>query len=108
MRYGFLLLLACGGLLLLQGCLRAPVVPPYGIVYSEFQAPLYVDFNATPVATKSGQAESMSILGLIATGDASAKAAAAQGGITKIEHADYYYFNVLGVVQRYRTIVYGE
>jgi hypothetical protein len=108
MRNVFLTLLVCGGLFLLQGCLSAPVVPPIGIIYSEFQAPLDIDFNATPVCSKSGQAESMSILGLIATGDASTKAAAANGGLNKIEHADYYYFNVLGVVQRYRTIVYGE
>ena len=108
MRHALLTLIACGGLLLLQGCLSAPVVPPIGIIYTELRAPLDVDYQATPVTGKSGSAESMSILGLVATGDASAKAAADNGGIKKIEHADYYYFNVLGVVQRYRTVVYGE
>lgn len=108
MRHALCALLAISGTMLLQGCYSAPVMPPIGIVYTEIQAPLDTDFNATPIPAKSGSAESMSILGLVATGDASAKAAANQGGIQKIEHADYYYFNVLGVIQRYRTVVYGE
>lgn len=108
MRHGFLFLLACCGLVMLQGCYSAPVKPPIGIVYSEVKAPLDVDFAATPVAQKSGSAESMSILGLFATGDCSAEAAAKNAGITKIEHADYYFFNVLGVLQRFRVDVDGE
>jgi len=50
----------------------------------------------------------MCILGLVATGDASTEAAAREGGISTIHSADYSYFNVLGVYQRYETIVHGE
>lgn len=99
------LALACAGL---TGCLRAPVIPPQGWIYSEFQAPLDIDYDKTPVTGKMGKAESMSVLGLVALGDASAKAAATQGGISTIEHADYTYFNVLGIIQRYDTVVYGQ
>lgn len=99
------LALACAGL---TGCLRAPVIPPQGWIYSEFKAPLDIDYNKTPVTGKMGSAESISILGCVALGDASAKEAAARGGITTIEHADYSYFNVLGVIQRYNTVVYGQ
>ena len=92
----------------LTGCLRAPVVPPIGTVFSELKAPLDIDYDPTTIGAKRGTAESTSILGLVATGDAGAAAAANQGGITKIHHADYEYFNVLGVFQRYTTVVYGE
>ncbi|MFA7256906.1 MAG: TRL-like family protein [Kiritimatiellales bacterium] len=93
----------------LTGCLVAPFVPPSGMAYSQFDAPLDVDFQNTDLSgMKKGTSETMSILGLVATGDASAQAAAKNGGITKIVHADYEYFNVLGVVQRTTVIVYGK
>lgn len=94
--------------LLATGCLVAPVQPPLGIVYSEWQAPLDFDYNQTQVPSKVGTAETTTILGLIATGDASATTAARNGGISTIHHADYEYYNVLGVIQRYSTVVYGE
>lgn len=99
------LALACAGL---TGCLRAPVIPPQGWIYSEFQAPLDIDYNKTPTDGKVGKAESMCVLGLVALGDASAKAAADKAGIKTIEHADYSYSNILGVIQRYDTVVYGQ
>jgi hypothetical protein len=55
-----------------------------------------------------GSASSIDILGLVAVGDASAKAAADSAGITRVEHMDYEYLNVLGVFQKYATIVYGQ
>jgi hypothetical protein len=92
----------------LNACLRAPLVPPIGNAFSDLKAPLDIDYNNTALATKSGTSESMSILGLVALGDASAATAAAAGQITTITHADYEYFNVLGVYQRYRTVVRGN
>jgi hypothetical protein len=100
--------MACGVLALLQGCLTAPVIPPLGKAYSDVKAPLSINYNPTNVGRKFGKSESISILGLVATGDASTQAAAANGGISKIDFADYAYYNVLGVYQRYVTIVYGE
>ncbi len=96
-------------ILSLTGCLHAPFVPPTGMAFSQFDAPLDVDFQNTDMAgMKKGSAETISILGLFATGDASSKAAAEKGGITKIVHADYEYFNILGIFQKTTVIVYGK
>ena len=94
--------------LLLNACLVAPIKPPTGSVYTNIKAPLGVDYKSTPTQGKMGVSQSISILGLVALGDASAHAAAEAGGLQRIEHADYEYKNVLGVYQRYRTIVYGQ
>ena len=91
------------------GCaVQAPVVPPIAGLFTDVHAPLDVDFDNTKVALKKGESSSMSILGLVAVGDASSRTAAANGDIKTIESADYRYFNVFGVYQRYTTIVYGE
>lgn len=92
------------------GCLQAPVVPPTGIIYSGVQAPLDYENAESQVAPslKEGRASSHNILGLVAYGDSSLEAAAAQGNITTAHTADYDYFNVLFVYQRYTTIVRGE
>jgi hypothetical protein len=44
----------------------------------------------------------------VATGDSSIKAAAANGGITKISHVDYHTTAVLGVYAKTTVTVYGE
>jgi hypothetical protein len=108
MRKALSVILLCSGLFVLQGCLCVPVKPPLGWVFTEIEAPLDFNYDPTQIHAKSGRSESMSILGLVALGDASAKSAADQGGITTIHHADYEFFNVLGVYQRYRTVVYGQ
>lgn len=95
----------------LVGCtgMRAPVVPPIGAFYNNTKAPLDVDFEKSEYGPKTGTAFTNCVLGLIAWGDASAEAAAKEGDITIIEHADYEYMNILlGVYQRYTTIVYGK
>ena len=43
-----------------------------------------------------------------ATGDSSIKAAAANGGITKISHVDYHTTSVLGLWAKTTVMVYGE
>ncbi|OPZ07075.1 MAG: hypothetical protein BWZ08_02095 [candidate division BRC1 bacterium ADurb.BinA292] len=101
-------LLLAGAVLPLAGCLSAPVIPPMGVAFSDFQAPLDIDYDETDVTGKRGVSESMSILGLVALGDASAAEAADRAGIRTIKHADYEFFNVFGVYQRYRTVVYGD
>lgn len=97
-----------GAVALLSGCLTAPVMPPPGMIYNEYQAPLDYTQENSSVGTKSGSAETMSILGCVALGDASIKTAAKNGGITQVTGADYEYFNVLGVYQKYTTIVHGN
>lgn len=86
----------------------APVVPPIGMVYSDIKAPMDPDFNSTAAPSKSGKAMATTILGLVATGDCSIKAAAENGGLSTIDSADYKYFNVLGVYQTFTTIVHGK
>ena len=86
----------------------APVMPPGGLIFSAVKAPMGVEFNNTSVPGKTGVASSSSILGLIAFGDASSKTAAQSAGITRIDHADYEMFNVLGVYSKFTTVVHGQ
>ena len=58
--------------------------------------------------SKTGTAESISYLGLVAVGDASIQTAAKNGGITKIKFVDYEVWNILGIYGEYKTIVYGD
>jgi predicted small lipoprotein YifL len=93
----------------LAGCgVVAPVVPPLAAVYTSVSAPLDTDLQETKLGPKKGEASCMSILGLVAVGDASIREAAKNGGITTIQAADYKFVNVLGVYQEFTTIVYGE
>ena len=65
--------------------------------------------TSTPVGAKSGEACASGILGIISTGDASIKAAAAAGGITKVNAVDYRNDNLLGsVLAKTCTIARGD
>lgn len=77
-----------------------------GFVYTDLKAPGMATSN--PVATKVGTAEVTSILGLVATGDASINTAAQSAGITRISHVDYEAKSILGVFAKYTVYVYGE
>jgi len=90
----------------LSGCLSAPFQPPAGMV-SVTKAPLSTEGNWT-VGSKRGEASSFCVLGLYAAGDCSISAAARNGGLKKIYHSDYEYFNVIGIWQKTTVIVYGE
>lgn len=86
------------GLLTLSGC-----------AYVNTKIPLDVDLDQTVLGQKSGVAEARSILWLVAWGDASYAAAAKNGGITTLRHADQEVFTVLfGLYSRYRVVVYGD
>jgi hypothetical protein len=87
------------------GCVGAPIVPPLGLVYTDIDAPLSL-LGGT--GARRGEASVTSILGLVSTGDGSVKAAAADGGISRVQRVDYEFFNVLGVYQRYTTVAYGD
>ena len=88
------------------GCLSAPFQPPGGVV-SVTTAPLSTEGN-WDVGSKRGEASSYSVLGLYASGDCSIAAAARSGGLKKIGHVDYEYFNVIGIWQKATVIAYGE
>jgi hypothetical protein len=91
---------ACGG---------APIKGKFsggGSVYSS------VNFNERTtdnvVGAKRGEGCASNILGIIATGDASAAAAAKQAGITKISSVDGSASNILSFYSNYCVIVTGE
>ena len=105
----FVMVLGCFVVLYCAGCaLVAPVVPPQGMIYSQTKAPISTDFVNSAVGSKHGQASAFSILGLIAGGDCGIQAAAQDGGIKTITHADYEFFNILGIYTKTTVIVYGE
>ncbi|MCP4039878.1 MAG: hypothetical protein GY733_23235 [bacterium] len=80
-----------------------------GCLYFNVKAPLDTNLEQTQLGAKVGTSEAHSVLGLFAWGDASTQAAAEEGEITTIQHADQEQFAVLGFVYaRYRTVVYGD
>ncbi len=97
---GILLSLA----ILLVGC-ATPY--PMGMIYTEIKAPVAAGSEGLSY-TKVGTSKATSILGLVATGDASIKAAIANGRITKVKYVDYDAKNILGIYGEYTTTVYGD
>jgi hypothetical protein len=89
---------------LVSGC-ATPL--PVGALYTEIKAPVAVGSEGLSYS-KVGVAKSTSILGLVATGDASIKAASENGGIKKVKYVDYSAKNILGLFGEYTTTVYGD
>jgi hypothetical protein len=87
-----------------MGCM-AVYSPAIGVLYAEVYGPIDA---GTAVGNKEGVSCAQSILGLVATGDASIKAAARDGGITKIDSVDHYTRNILGILGEFCTIVRGS
>jgi hypothetical protein len=76
-----------------------------GFIYSGYKTSGQVG-NAQ--AGKVGEACASSILGWIATGDASIEEAKKAGGITQIAHVDHEQFSVIGVYATTCTVVHGQ
>jgi hypothetical protein len=94
----FLSVLFIPSFLLSSGCVGvAPFTPPQGMIYNNVTAPLDLDYNKTALGNKSGTASAHNILGLFAFGNISTQAAAANGGLSTINHADYASFNLLSL-----------
>jgi hypothetical protein len=80
-----------------------------GCLYSKIQRPLDRDFHITELGSKEGRSTNHSLLWLVSWGDAGTRAAAANGGISVIKHADQEFMAVLfGLYVRYTTVVYGD
>jgi hypothetical protein len=89
----------------LTGC-QIVQTPMLGFIYTEDK---YGDFATIhPSATKEGKACGQSILGWVATGDASVAAAKAAGGITTVASVDHSAKNILGIIGEWCTIVKGS
>jgi hypothetical protein len=80
-----------------------------GCAYTNVQRPLGTEFNKTELGTKIGRSSNYSVLWLVAWGDGGTKAAAEDGKITVIRHADLQVFSVLlGLYTKVSTVVYGD
>jgi hypothetical protein len=90
----------------LTGCAYPWASPLLGTVYTGVEANQAA--TANPPGSKRGEACAISILGLIAVGDASAATAARNAGITKIGLVDSDMMGVLGLFARHCTVVHGE
>ncbi|MHB8483242.1 MAG: TRL-like family protein [Nitrospiria bacterium] len=87
------------------GCAHAPF-PLTGFIYTEGKAPYHAADNAS--TGKTGTACATSILGMIATGDASIATAMKAGGISQVAAVDYSKKSVLGLYAEFCTIVTGK
>ncbi len=78
-------------------------------VYTNIKVPLDQDFDASRLGDKTGESHLQSVLGLVMWGDAGTQAAAQQGGLKVIHHADLHIVSILGFVYtKQTTILYGE
>ena len=92
-------------LLNFTGCM--PVASPVmGWAYTEAKYDGEVENG--PAATATGKACATTILGMVATGDASLETAKANGGITQVAVVDHSAKNILGIWGEYCTIVKGS
>ncbi|MCI0650519.1 MAG: TRL-like family protein [Planctomycetes bacterium] len=80
-----------------------------GCVFVNIETPLDIDLAQTKFGTKQGEANLQSVLWLVAWGDAGTRAAADNGKLTTVNHADQRILSVLGgLYYRHSTIVYGD
>ena len=100
----FWLVFALGAVCILVGC--ATMIPMGGI-YTGTKMPFTATSNSG-VSTKTGEAQCISILGLVAVGDCSIETAKKNGGITKVNTVDWDIKNILGIYGTYNVIVSGE
>jgi hypothetical protein len=95
-------LCACVGWL--SGCMSV-ASPTMGIILTD----VAWDGDAEGgLGAKEGKSCAKAILGLVANGDASIKAAAKAGGISNVTRVDHYTNNFLGILGEYCTIVGGN
>lgn len=92
----------------LTGCGALVASPVPGILYTDVRAPVAATDNTIKDGYVSGSSTVTSVLGLIATGDASIETAAMNAGITKIYYVDYSSKSVLGLYATYTVTVFGE
>ncbi|MCM1035080.1 MAG: TRL-like family protein [Paludibacter sp.] len=77
-----------------------------GTIFTGYTEPAMVTSNS--LGRKCGTAKTVSVLGIVAVGDAGVQQAAMMGGITKISHVDKKVVSVLGLFTVNKYYVYGE
>lgn len=105
MKKAILLASAIAASAALSGCavVSSPVT---GFIYTDVDYPVTATSNEQ--GSKTGEASASSILGIIATGNASVAEAAKNGGITKVKTVDVKATNILGIYAKYTVVVTGE
>jgi TRL (tRNA-associated locus)-like protein len=88
----------------LNGCMVV-ASPAIGVLYTEVK---YGDTATTSSGNKEGKACAQSILGLVATGDASIAAAKQAGGISEVSMVDHTAKNIVGILGEWCTVVKGR
>lgn len=96
----------CAGAALFFSSCAFVASPVMGGLYTNVKSPVAVTSNSN--SSKVGTSEATSILGWVATGDASINAAAKKAGISKIHHVDAESTSILGLFAKYKIYVYGE
>ena len=80
-----------------------------GCAYTKIQLPLDKNFENTDLGTKQGRASVKTVLFLFSWGDSGTWAAAHNGNIQVIKHADREIYSFLfGLYTRMTTVVYGD
>ncbi len=80
-----------------------------GCVYTHISMPMDTNLQETRLGDKVGRSHFQSVGGLVAWGDGGTQAAAEDGGLSVLHHADREILTVLlGLYFRHTTIVYGE
>ncbi len=93
-------------LLSLSGCAMV-MGPVMGAWYTDVKGPVTATGQPSK-GDRSGEACATSILGLIATGDASIETARKNAGVTKVTAVDMSGSSILGIYAKYCTVVYGS
>ena len=96
-----------------------PVIPPHGILYTKYKAPLAPAPGR--IGRKTGRATAHQIglpplpfpglttgLDLFAWGDASEETAREKGNLSEVSHSDYEVMEILLIYRRFTTIAYGD
>ncbi len=80
-------------------------VSPYGSIYTDTTQPIAAGSGA---GSRVGVSESTTILGILATGDASIAAAKANGRISSVSTVDQKVTSILGIFSKFTTTVKGN
>lgn len=93
--------------LLLSGCAYWPASGNNGALYTNVTRPVAV-LDKQALATRTGEACAIGILGLFASGNSDIKNAKAQAGITEVHTVEERFIHYLaGAYTKYCTIVSG-
>lgn len=102
------------GLLVFSGCAspKSAFVPPGGVLFTSYKAPLLVSYDDAAVGRKSGEASASYFHDPIFTGldfawdDCSLDTAVSDGRFSRVGSADYSFFSVLGIYAKTTVHVY--